>query len=373
MKVIVTGAAGLLGSHAAIRLHALNCAARFRGDPAPVDLVTLDHAGFAEPRTLRDALAGADAVLHFAGVNRAPDDRLRVANPAIAEALAAGCRAAGSRPHIVYANSIHAGRDTPYGRSKAEAGEILSRVSDRYTDLVLPHIFGEGGRPDYNNVTATLIDRLLRGTDPSVDPDGRVSLLHAGVAADAAIRSAMEGKTGQIRPVPRDIAVPELFEILQRFHDSYRSNIYPDLSNDFSVALFNSYRAGTYPEGWPRPLELKSDARGTLFEAVKGGGGGQTFFSTTRPGVTRGNHFHLSKVERFVVVEGEAVIRIRRALGDEVRSFRVGGASPAAVDMPTLHVHSIENVGTMPLLTLFWTHDLFDPNNPDTYPEDVLR
>ena len=372
MKIVVTGAAGLLGSHTTIRLHALNCAARFRGDPAPVELVALDHAGFADPGRLRNAVAGAAAVLHFAGVNRAPDDQIEAANPAIADALAAACRAVGSRPHVVYANSIHAGGETAYGRSKARAAAILSGISDRYTNLVLPHIFGEGARPDYNNVTATLIDRLVRGESPPVNPDGRVSLLHAGVAADAAIDAAIEGTTGEIRPTPRDLTVPALLEKLRRFHHGYRANIYPDLSDDFDVALFNTYRAATYPGGWPRPLEIRSDARGALFEAVKGGGGGQTFFSTTRPGVTRGNHFHLSKVERFLVVEGEAVIRIRRALGSEVWSYRVSGEAPAAVDMPTLHAHSIENVGETPLLTLFWTHDLFDPENPDTYAEDVL-
>ncbi len=109
-----------------------------------------------------------------------------------------------------------------------------------------------------------------------------------------------------------------------------------------------------------------------LFEAVKGGGGGQTFLSWTEPGVTRGDHFHLSKVERFLVLEGEAVIRIRRVLGKEVWEYRVDGRVPAAVDMPTLHTHSIENVGARPLLTLFWTHDIFEPSAPDTYADPVL-
>lgn len=372
MKIVVTGASGLLGSHAAIRLHALNCAARFRGDPEPVDLVTLGHADFADPDALREAVTGAASVLHFAGVNRAPEDRLEAANPEIAEALAAACAAAGTRPHIVYANSIHAGSANAYGRSKARAGEILAAVSGRFTNLVLPHIFGEGARPDYNNVTATLIDRLIAGTEPPINPDGRVSLLHAGVAADAAISAALDGTTGDVRPPPRDLTVPELFAMLRQFHVCYGANIYPDLSDDFTVALFNSYRAATWPGGWPRPLEIRADARGALFEAVKGGGGGQTFFSTTLPGVTRGNHFHLAKVERFLVVEGEAVIRVRRALDTEVVSHRVSGARPAAVDMPTLHAHSIENVGETPLLTLFWTHDLFDPAAPDTYADEVL-
>ncbi|MFM2389123.1 MAG: hypothetical protein RLZZ437_678, partial [Pseudomonadota bacterium] len=150
-----------------------------------------------------------------------------------------------------------------------------------------------------------------------------------------------------------------------------QANIYPAFADDFDVALFNSYRAATYPAGWPRPLRLNTDARGTLFEAAKGGSGGQTFLSTTKPGVTRGDHFHLHKVERFLVVQGQATIRIRKVLTGEVWTYQVSGDAPAPVDMPTLHTHSIENTGTGDLLTLFWTHDQFDPANPDTYADKV--
>lgn len=372
MRIVVTGAAGLLGWHAKVRLHARNCAARFKGEADPFDLVQLDHAAFADPARLRAAVSGADAVLHFAGVNRAPDDEVEPANPAIAEALISACRAAGAAPHIVYANSTHAAADTPYGRGKRRAGDVLSGGKGRYTNLILPHIFGEGARPDYNNVTATFIDRVIRGETPQVDPKGVVRLLHAGAAAQAAIDAVMEQKTGDRSPAALPVAVPALLDKLKVFHAGYEANVYPDLADPFDLALFNSYRAALYPSGFPRPLKLNKDARGTLFEAVKGGGGGQTFLSWTEPGVTRGNHFHLSKVERFLVLEGEAVIRIRRVLGGPVWQYRVSGGEPAPVDMPTMHTHSIENVGQGRLLTLFWTHDLFDPAAPDTYADPVL-
>ena len=373
MRIVVTGAAGLLGRHAAIRLHAENCAARFKGGPEPFDLVQLDHAAFADPARLRAALAGAGAVLHFAGINRASDEEVEHGNPTIAEALAGACRAAGAIPHIVYANSTHADGDTPYGRGKRRAGEILASASGAYTDLILPHIFGEGARADYNNVTATFIDRVIRGDIPPVNPDGRVALLHAGAAAQIAIDAALGGAGGCITPQARPIAVPELLEKLRHFHADYTANVFPDLADPFDLALFNSYRTALYPSGFPRLFKLNTDPRGMLFEAVKGGGGGQTFLSWTESGVTRGNHFHLSKVERFLVLEGEAVIRIRPALGKTVWEYRVGGDAPAAVDMPTLHTHSIENVGPGRLLTLFWTHDLFDPISPDTYADPVLE
>lgn len=371
-RIVVTGAGGLLGGHCAARLHARNCAAVFGGDAPPFAILTLDHAAFNAPERLAVALAGADAVLHFAGVNRGTDEEVERGNVAIAATLAAGCRAGGVTPHIVYANSTHADTDTPYGRSKRRAGEILAAATPRFTNLVLPHIFGEGARPFYNNVTATFVHQVMRGEAPSVNPEGRVQLLHAGAAVEEAIAAALGGVIGDVRPAPRPMGVGELLARLQSFHAAYEANIFPDLSDPFDLALFNTYRAALYPDGFPRPLRLNADARGVLFEAVKGGGGGQTFLSWTEPGVTRGNHFHLDKVERFLVLEGEAVIRIRRVLGGPVWEYRVDGNAPAAVDMPTLHTHSIQNVGTRPLLTLFWTQALFDPAAPDTYFDPVL-
>lgn len=373
MKIVVTGAGGLIGWHAAARLHAANCAARFKGQAVPYELVQLDHAAFADDHILQAAVTGADAILHFAGVNRATDAEVEAANPEIARRLAAACKNASVTPHIVYANSTHFTADTPYGRSKRIAGEILAAVGGPYTDLILPHIFGEGARPRYNNVTATFIESVIAGDRPEINPAGKVALLHAGAAAQAAIDAVMSGESGVLRPIARLTPVPELFEMLVQFHTDYSNNIYPDLRDPFALALFNSYRAALYPDGFPRALKLNTDARGTLFEAVKGGGGGQTFLSTTQPGVTRGDHFHLNKVERFLVVQGEAIIRIRKVLTDTVWEYRVSGDAPAPVDMPTLHTHSIENCGTGPLLTLFWTHDLFDPQAPDTFFDPVLR
>lgn len=373
-RVVVTGAGGLIGWHTAARIYAANCAALFNGQPAPFDLVQLRSADFYDDCALVKALSDAQAILHFAGVNRADSDAIvEASNPQIARRLIWGCEQSNARPHIVYANSTHAESDTPYGRSKRIAGEILSTATDCYSNLILPHIFGEGARPYYNNVTATFIDKIIKNETIAPDPDGRVALLYAGVAAQGAIDVVTQGLTGDKRFEPRHTTVPELLDKLQGFHDLYQANIYPDVQNDFDLALFNSYRSACYPDGWPRPVKLNTDARGTLFEAVKGGGGGQCFLSTTEPGVTRGDHFHLGKVERFLVVQGEAVIRMRRVLSDEVWEYSVSGDAPAPVDMPTLHTHSIENVGNMPLLTLFWTHDLFDPANPDTFADKVLQ
>lgn len=372
-KIVVTGAGGLLGWHAAARLHAANCAARFGKEAVPFDLALLDHAAFQEDAKLSAAISGADAVLHFAGVNRGAETEVRDGNPAIAQRLVDACARLGARPHIVYANSMHSRLESLYGISKRRAAEILAQIGGGMTNLFLPHIFGEGARPRYNNVTATFIEAVIAGESPHIDPSGRVQLLHAGAAAQIAIDAALSGRSGELVPEPLPIEVPWMFQTLQRFHADYAANLYPDLSKSFTRDLFNTYRAALYPSGFPRPLKLNTDPRGTLFEAVRGGGGGQTFLSWTEPGVTRGDHFHLHKVERFLVLQGEAVVRIRRVLGGPVMEYRISGDQPAPVDMPVLHTHSIQNTGKQPLLTLFWTHDVFDPAAPDTYFDPVIQ
>lgn len=371
-KIVITGASGLLGWHSHAQLHAANCAAKFKGNPLPYEVMALNHADFDSDVKLQSALVGADSILHYAGVNRGLDGDIASGNPEIATRLVDACKLCKVRPHIIYANSIHSSHDSVYGRSKRMAGEVLQAYSSNYTDLILPHIFGECAQPFYNNVTATFIHQIIRGDAVSLNPDGHVQLFYAGDAARLAINALKFNKIGRLMPKSYSVTVPDLFAKLKVFDTSYKSNIYPDLSNAFDLALFNSYRCATYPDQWPRPLQLNTDQRGTLFEAVKGGSGGQTFLSTTKPGITRGDHFHLNKVERFVVIQGDAIIRVRKVLSQKVIEYRVSGRSPVCLDMPTLHTHSIENIGDNELLTLFWTNDIFDPTNTDTFADKVL-
>ena len=247
------------------------------------------------------------------------------------------------------------------------------KAGTRYTNVVLPHIFGEGAKANYNNVTATLCEQVATGSEPTIHDGANVELLHAGAAIDAMMAVFNAGTTGTQRLSGTPITVEALYAKLLTFRTCYEINTYPDLSDRFIATLFNTYRAVEYPSAFPKYLELHKDQRGVLFESVKGGGGGQTFLSWTDPGIERGNHFHRYKVERFLVVSGEAEIRIRPVFGIKVDTYKVSGSQPAYVDMPTFHTHSIVNTGKKPLLTLFWAHEIFDPEQPDTYSHPVLQ
>jgi UDP-2-acetamido-2,6-beta-L-arabino-hexul-4-ose reductase len=367
----ITGARGLLGWHVAVRL----------GVHEGLRIKKADRATFLSPQALQAFVTDCDVIVHLAGMNRGDEIELAETNVRIASQLIEACDAAGCTPTILFANSIQSEWGTAYGRSKARCAELIGAWAEargaRLLDLILPHIFGEGGRPFYNSVVSTFCHQIAHSEEPRILNDGQLELIHAGDVALEVLRlieaPARPGTpaVSRLRIEGRPIRVTEMLARLKPMAEQYAACVVPDLRDPFDLRLFNTYRSYLFPQHYPVRLKLFTDPRGRLFEAVKDRNGGQVFLSTTLPGITRGNHFHFTKVERFLVVAGEAEIAIRRVGHPEIVRFMVNGSAPAYVDMPTLHTHNITNTGSAELLTLFWAHEPFDPNNPDTYPEVV--
>ena len=325
---------------------------------------------------LPDLIRGCDAVLHLAGVNRGEDSVVENMNIQLAEDLAAALPLAARGVRVVYANSIHAGNGTPYGNGKATAATVLGRAAHStggaLVDVVLPNLFGEHGRPRYNSFVATFVEAVVSGGTPAIR-DNRVPLLHAQLGAQA-LMDALDGPGRRTHVAAAEHGVWRCGTFSTSSRRPTLHGEIPDLSSPFRVALFNTYRAALFPAHAPLELTPHSDARGTFVETLRSRGGqGQTSFSTTVPGVTRGEHYHLRKVERFAVIAGAATMSLRRMFTDDVVDVAVTGEEPAAVDMPVGWVHNITNTGDDVLLTQFWSHELFIPDDPDTYPEGSGR
>ncbi|WP_137293524.1 NAD-dependent epimerase/dehydratase family protein [Nocardioides dongxiaopingii] len=368
MRVAITGGHGFLGWHTACRLRALH----------GVDAVRLGRAELADPRALADALSEVDAVLHVAGVNRADtDDEVERGNVALAETVAGAVTASGRPVDVVLANSVQAELDNPYGRGKARAAETLGAAvrgaGGRFADLLLPNLFGEHGRPGYNSFVATFAHEVAAGRAPQLSGDREIPLLHVQDAAAALVAAIGTDTRTLVDGEP--IGIGEVLALLQEFHDLYATaGEVPDISTPVRRNLFNTYRAAAFPGMWPVFPQVHADDRGDLFETVRAHGGtGMAFMSTTHPGQKRGEHYHLHKVERFFVVKGEAEIQLRRLLHDDVVTFRLSGDTPSFVDMPTLWVHNIRNVGDTELVTMFWSDQLLDPAHPDQFPETIAQ
>ena len=367
MTIAITGAGGFLGWHTAVRLRAAHA----------VETKLLGRPELTDVAQLRGHLAGVETIVHLAGVNRADTGEVvEEANVALAHTLADAIVDNGRPVHVVYGNSIQSVLDNPYGRGKLQAAhvlkEALGRVGGTLADVELPNLFGERGRPYYNSFVATFCHEIAAGRTPNVTEDRNITLLHAQEAADALIDAAAVRVNASARPAGATHRISDVLVMLLDFHAKYAVGQIPALRSQFAVDLFNTYRSYLFPDHYPFYVVVTSDTRGNLFETVRSHGGtGQTFVSTTLPGVTRGEHYHLRKIERFMVVRGSAEIALRRVCDHEIVRFHVGGDRPCFVDMPTMWVHKITNTGEEDLITLFWTDQLHDPAAPDTYWEPV--
>lgn len=361
--VAVTGAGGFLGFHVRAVLRASGREVR------PVALGQSFSGGAALA-----AIDGAQRLVHLAGVNRGTEQEVREVNVEMARQLAGVLsRCSVPPPVVVFANSIQAGNGTVYGTAKQEASDCLREAAERagssYVELNLPNLFGEHGRPFYNSVTATFCHMLAQENRPTIQQDNTLTLLHAQDAAELLVgHRTAESMTGS--QVVRTVS--ELLDQLSCISDTYRRGDIPPLQTGFDRDLFNTYRSYLRPEDRVIRLTQNTDARGSFSEVVRArGSSGQTSFSTTAAGVTRGQHFHLRKIERFSVLSGSGRISLRRLFSNEVLSFDVDGQEPVAIDMPTMWSHNILNAGTDLLYTMFWSNEIFDPQAPDTFPEDV--
>lgn len=368
MRIAITGSDGFLGRHVRARLRAL----------APTDeVVCVSRPVFADDRALADSLAGANAVVHLAGVNRGDPDLVEGGNVEVAERLATALDKLGGTPRLIYANSVKEDSDTSYGRGKAKGSEILGRWAERagatYVAIVLPNLYGESGRPFYNSFIATFCHCLAAGEQPRIDVDAELEVLHAQDAAALFMEQlALTSSSGVLRPRGTPVTVGEICARLEDIATTYRTGRFPNLGDPLTLRLFNTYRSYLHPHRYPMPLTAHHGPPGSFVETTQVlGGPSQSSFSTTLPGATRGNHFHLRKVERFVVVSGRARIAIRPVWGSGVASFEVSGDEPVIVDIPTLHTHNITNVGDAVLYTVFWINEIYDPADPDTFAESV--
>jgi UDP-2-acetamido-2,6-beta-L-arabino-hexul-4-ose reductase len=308
---------------------------------------------------------------------------------ALSSASASTVREGGPRP-VVYANSIKALQGGPYGDAKAGAATTLADAQTQtgggFADVLLPHLFGEFGAPFYNSAVSTFGHQLAVGETPRVDNDATLELLHAqdtcegllealgGLSSGTAISegTATSNHTS-IRVEGRKILVSEAKALLETQHHRYvGEGTVPAFACRFEQQMFNLLRSQLFANGTRSfPIARHADQRGFFAELMRNDGLGQSSISASVPGITRGDHFHVDKVERFLVVSGEARIRIRRLFTDQIHVFDVTGSEPVAIDMPPLCTHNITNTGDGELLTFFWAADQFDPMNPDTYPEPV--
>ena len=363
-RILITGGRGFLGRNLADHLLERK------------DCVTTIVGREDSAEDLKNSLLEADVVFHLAGVNRPqnPIDFER-GNAGFTEQLCQILREGRRSPKIVFSSSIQAELDNPYGASKAKAEKVLERFASETGACIriyrLKNLFGKWCRPNYNSVTATFCHNIAKDLPISVsDPAREVEMSYVDDVVAALLEEVDElqprGEAGGAIP-SYHIQLGDLAGRIQAFHEMRTTLTLPDFSDWFNRALYATYLSYVAPAARGYNLEIKSDARGSLAEFIKEKHFGQIFVSRTKPGVTRGNHYHHTKTEKFFVVEGEGLIRMRSVEGGPVEAYSVTGSAYRVIDIPPGFTHSIANVGTKEMVTLFWSSEMFDPNRPDTY------
>ena len=245
--------------------------------------------------------------------------------------------------------------------------------------LRLPGVFGKWCRPNYNSVVATFCHNIAHGLPITIsDPAIGLDVIHIDDVVkcilDTLAGESRVGSDGFFHAEPQfHISLGDLARKLRDFHADRQTLIVPDLSDHFTRCLYSTYVSYLPADGFSHALERREDARGALAEILKSRSFGQIFISRTRPGVERGNHYHDTKVEKFAVLDGEAVIRFRDIRGDEMIEYPVSGQEFKVLDIPPGYTHSIENVGSTELIVLFWAYEPYDPGRPDTFPLPVRK
>jgi UDP-2-acetamido-2,6-beta-L-arabino-hexul-4-ose reductase len=363
-KVGITGQKGFVGSH----LY------NYLGLKADITLIDFEKSMFDNPEKLLSFVKQCDVIVHLAAMNRHEDAKVIYdTNVNLVDKLVAACSSAKVAPHIIFSSSTQESNENLYGKSKKVGRELFESWSDKSggktTGLVIPNVFGPFGKPYYNSVVATFCHQLTHDETPVINSDGTLKLIYINELISEIYQVIVNKTFGRIEVKhTKEIKVSEILEILQSFKSLYlESGVFPDLTHDFEKALFNTFRCFIPTSYYPRAFKNNIDQRGNFVEIARTNSTGQFSFSTTVPGITRGNHFHTRKAERFAVIKGQALIQLRKIGTQEVINYYLNGENPSYVDMPIWYTHNIKNIGQTELVTLFWINEPYDDKDPDTY------
>jgi len=363
VRIVVTGAEGFIGRNLRVRLREMG----------HTDVISVTSA--SSTTELIAALAGADFVYHLAGVNRPKDPaEFATGNTGFTKTLCAALLANGRRVPVAYSSSTQAALDNPYGRSKKDAEDALldyALATGAGVDVFrLTNVFGKWCRPHYNSGVATFCHNIARGLPITVnDATATLQLVYVDDVVEALVRllTAPPHDAGFAAAGPvHSTTVGEVVRTLQGFAESRRSSVVPALGTALARALYATYVSHLPPEAFDYALRRRVDPRGESVAMLEAPDCGQLSYFTARPGVTRGEHYHHSKTERYLVIRGAARFGFRHIDTGESHEVTVHGGEARVVETVPGWAHDITNIGNDELIVMAWASEVFDPERPDT-------
>ncbi|MDR4508585.1 MAG: capsular polysaccharide biosynthesis protein CapF [Candidatus Brocadiaceae bacterium] len=367
--VLVTGSKGFIGS---------NLVAMIKGLP-DIAVKTFDHDD--EPIILEDYLAQVDFVIHLAGVNRPKNvQEYEQVNTGLTQTLISLLKQQRRSIPVLIASSTQAIVDSPYGISKRNAEDIVFAYARETKTTVfvyrLPNVFGKWCKPNYNSAVATFCHNIANDLPIQInDPNVMMNLVYIDDVVNNFI-AALDGKPVTrgaycvVEPV-HTIKLGEIAELLRSFKASREDRSIPDMSDPFTKKLYSTYLSYLPVDQFSYPLKMNVDDRGSFTEFIKTADRGQVSINISKPGITKGNHWHNTKNEKFLVVSGQGIIRLRKIGSLDVIEYKVTDDKLEVVEIPAGYTHNITNTGVMDMVTVMWVNEPFDPEKPDTYFEPV--
>ena len=371
--ILITGAGGFVGKNLVATLRTAGY----------TDLMLFEKDD--TPETLADYCRRAAFVVHLAGINRPTDpSEFYTGNAGLTDTLLTDLEAAGNTAPVLVTSSTQAELDNDYGKSKRQAEEAIF-AHRRHTGAAvyvfrMPGVFGKWCRPNYNSVVATFCHNVAHGLPIQVrDPAFSLPLVYIDDVV-ACILAAFDGQVMMDRSATpichmhpiHEVTLGRLAELIQGFAAGRTSLAVPDLApGSFEKKLYSTYLSYLPSDQFSYPLEMHTDNRGSFTEFLRSPERGQVSINISHPGIVKGNHWHHTKNEKFLVVKGEGVIRFRNIFSREVIEYHVSGDKLEVVDIPCGYTHNIENVGTEDMVTVMWANEAFDPDHPDTFFEPV--
>ncbi|HNX14713.1 MAG TPA: capsular polysaccharide biosynthesis protein CapF [Oscillospiraceae bacterium] len=380
MNILITGARGFIGKNLCAALKNIRDGKDKSFGMNP-DIHLLEFDLETDPALLNNYCKDADFIFHLAGVNRPTDkSEFMTGNFGFTSLLLDTLKKYQNTCPVMISSSIQAELDNPYGQSK-KAGEDLMFAYSRETGAKVlvyrfPNVFGKWCKPNYNSAVATFCYNIANDLPITVNDR---SVMMTLVYIDDVITElicALDGHencSGEYCKVSTEhkIKLGEIADLIYEFKASRDHKSIPDMSDEFTKKLYATYLSYLPTDKFSYLLNPNIDSRGSFTEILRTSDRGQFSVNISKPGITKGNHWHNTKNEKFLVVSGKGVIRFRKIDTAEVYEYYVNGGKPEAVDIPTGYTHNIENLGDTDMVTFMWASECFDPDKPDTFYEEV--